>query len=134
MANANNSPAVKEKGEWYRLTVDETFKKLEINRSGLSSSEVKSRLEKYGYNELVFKKPSVLMRFLRQFHNPLVYILLAAATITTVLSIGGEDMWADTGVILGVVILNAILGFFQEGKTELQLVMDASHLDDIGDW
>ena len=48
MANANNSPAVKEKGEWYRLTVDETFKKLEINRSGLSSSEVKGRLEKYG--------------------------------------------------------------------------------------
>ena len=62
------------------------------------------------------------MRFLRQFHNPLVYILLAAATVTGILTlIGSEDMLADTVVILAVVILNALLGFFQEGKTEAAL-------------
>jgi len=121
MAKVGNSSAVKENGKWYRLTVDETMKKLETNSSGLSSSEAGSRLEKYGYNELKFKKPSVLMRFLRQFNNPLVYILIAAAVTTTVLTITGEDMMADTVVIVGVVILNAILGFFQEGKTEAAL-------------
>jgi magnesium-transporting ATPase (P-type) len=61
------------------------------------------------------------MRFVRQFHDPLVYILLAAAAVTGVLSLGGEDMAVDTAVIMGVVILNALLGFFQEGKTEAAL-------------
>ena len=121
MAIIKNGSANNGKDEWYRLTTDETLKKLETSRSGLSSSEAKSRLEKYGYNELSIKKPSVLMRFLRQFNNPLVYILIAAAITTTVLTITGEDMLADTVVIAGVVILNAILGFFQEGKTEAAL-------------
>jgi len=111
-----------ENNQWYQLTVDDTLKKLDTNRHGLSTGEIKERLEKYGYNELTFKKPSVIMRFLRQFHNPLVYILLAAATVTGVLTlIGSEDMLADTVVILAVVILNAVLGFFQEGKTEAAL-------------
>ncbi|MFC1874785.1 cation-translocating P-type ATPase [Chloroflexota bacterium] len=113
---------VKEELKWYQLTVDDTLKRLGSNRHGLTVSEVKDRLEKYGYNELKFKKPSVIMRFLRQFHNPLVYILIAAAIVTgTLTGIGSEDMLADTIVILAVVILNAILGFFQEGKTEAAL-------------
>ena len=97
---------------WYQLSVQKTFEELETDSSGLTSSEAKTRLEKHGYNELKFRKPSVIMRFLRQFHNPLVYILLAAAAITGVLYLRGEDM---------VVILNAILGYFQEGKTEAAL-------------
>ena len=107
--------------KWYQLTVEETFKELEADSSGLTSSEAKARLEKYGHNELKFKKPSVIMRFLRQFHNVLVYVLLAAALVTGILTLRGEDMLADTVVIMGVVILNAILGFVQEGKTETAL-------------
>ncbi|MFP3880583.1 MAG: cation-translocating P-type ATPase, partial [Dehalococcoidia bacterium] len=80
-----------------------------------------ARLEEYGYNEFTFKKPSTLMRFLRQFHSPLIYILLGAATITGILTIRGEDMLPDTAVILGVVVVNAIIGFLQEGKTEAAL-------------
>ncbi|GAG09125.1 unnamed protein product, partial [marine sediment metagenome] len=107
--------------KWYQLTVEEAFKELEADSSGLTSSGAKARLEKYGYNELKFKKPSVIMRFLRQFHNTLVYVLLAAASVTGILTLRGEDMLADTVVIMGVVILNAVLGFFQEGKTEAAL-------------
>jgi len=112
---------VPDEAQWYQLSVEETFKELQADGMGLASDEAKTRLEQYGYNELEFKKPSALMRFLRQFHNPLVYILLAAAAITGILTLRGEDMMADTAVILGVVILNAILGFFQEGKTEAAL-------------
>jgi len=108
-------------GMWYQLSVEQTFKQLGADNAGLASSEAKDRLEKYGYNELKFKKPSVIMRFLHQFHNPLVYILLVAGAVTGILTLSGEDMLADMSVILGVVILNAILGFIQEGKTEATL-------------
>lgn len=107
--------------KWYQLTTEQTFKKLGSGEHGLSSAEAEDRLRQYGYNELAFKKPSVIMRFLRQFHNPLVYILMAAAAMTTALTMRGEDMMADTIVITGVVLLNAVIGFFQEGKTEAAL-------------
>ena len=108
--------------KWYQLSVEETFEELEADSAGLTSSEAKARLEKYGYNELKFKKPSVLMRLLRQFNNTLVYVLLVAGTITGTLTVlHGEDMLWDTVVILGVVILNVIIGFFQEGKAEAAL-------------
>jgi magnesium-transporting ATPase (P-type) len=87
----------------------------------LTEVESMHRLKRFGFNELRVARPSALIRFLRQFHNPLVYILLVAAIITTFLSIMGEEMWADTIVIIGVVILNAILGFVQEGKAERAL-------------
>jgi potassium/sodium efflux P-type ATPase len=107
---------------WYQLSVKQTFEALETDNTGLTSSEAKARVEKYGYNELTFKKPSTLMRLLRQFNNTLVYVLLVAGTITGTLTIlHGEDMLWDTVVILGVVILNVIIGFFQEGKAEAAL-------------
>ena len=107
--------------KWYQLSVDDVLKKLETNIAGLTSNEAVNRLKKYGLNELKTKKPSVLRRFLRQINNPLVYILLAAAAITGTLTWRGEHMLPDTLVILGVVILNVIMGFIQEGKTESAL-------------
>ncbi len=104
--------------KWYQLTVDEAFKRLSAGSSGLTTSEAKARLERFGYNEIKFKKRSPLIRFLLQFHNPLIYVLLVAGTITGILSLGGEDMVGDTAVILGVVLLNVIIGFVQEGKGE----------------
>jgi Ca2+-transporting ATPase len=107
--------------KWYQLSVDDVLKKLETNIAGLTSNEAVNRLKKYGLNELKTKKPSVLRRFLRQINNPLVYILLAAAAITGTLTWRGDNMLPDTLVILGVVILNVIMGFVQEGKTESAL-------------
>ena len=103
---------------WYQLGVEKTFELIAADHTGLTSSEAKSRLGRYGYNELKFKKRSPFVRFLLQFHNPLIYVLLVAGTVTGILSLGGEDMVGDTAVIFGVVILNVIIGFVQEGKGE----------------
>ncbi len=106
---------------WYQLTTEEILSRLETQTHGLSSNEAQARLAKYGWNELPTQRPSAFKRFLRQFNNPMVYILLAAALITGVLTLRGEHMLPDTLVILGVVVLNVLLGFFQEGKTESAL-------------
>jgi len=106
-------PASPEKIKWYQLPAEEIFEILGSGQSGLSSEESRARLDRYGYNELTFAKRSALVRFLMQFHSSLIYILLASAAVTSVLS-----MWMDTAVILAVVLANTIIGFIQEGKAE----------------
>ena len=101
------------KTKWYQRQIEEVFSSLATTQIGLSSDEARRRLQQYGYNELRFKKRSGLVRFLLQFHNSLIYILLIAASVTAVL---GE--WPDTAVILLCVIINVIIGFIQEGKAE----------------
>lgn len=84
---------------------------------GLSGNEVRERTLKYGSNEIpTAKKRSWLMRFLSQFHNVLIYVLLAAAVIPALMR-----HWMDTWVILAVVFINALIGFIQEGKAEKSL-------------
>src|SRR5262245_63665268 len=84
---------------------------------GLGATEASSRLEKYGPNRLPEgKKRGPFMRFLSQFNNILVYVLLAAGFIKLML-----NLWVDASIIFGVVILNALLGFIQEGKAEKAL-------------
>ncbi|MCW3999861.1 MAG: HAD-IC family P-type ATPase [Candidatus Bathyarchaeota archaeon] len=105
--------------KWHQQEYEQVFKLLETTSTGLSSAQAKERLVKYGYNELTLKKRSSLMRLLDQCRSPLVLILVAAATITSLLSLLHiEDLWMDTAVIVGVVVLNVILGFYQEGKAE----------------
>ena len=85
--------------------------------AGLSATEAAKRLECYGANRL--KPPqsqSAVMRFLLQFHNVLIYILLVSSVLTAFLG-----HWVDSGVILGVVVINAAIGFLQEGKAEKAL-------------
>ncbi|MDD5702340.1 MAG: HAD-IC family P-type ATPase, partial [Dehalococcoidales bacterium] len=106
---------------WYQLSTEEVFRKLDCNAEGLTSSEASERLKQYGPNELPTAKPNAFKRLLRQFNNPMIYVLLVAAAITGFLTLRGEHMLPDTAVILGVVILNVVLGFFQEGKTESAL-------------
>ena len=90
---------------------------LRSSPDGLSSAEVGHRLEYYGANRLKPpKSQSVLFRFLLQFHNVLIYILLVASCMTAFLG-----HWVDSAVILGVVVINAIIGFVQEGKAEKAL-------------
>ena len=97
----------------YKRTPDEVLEALGTDpKNGLSDQEASARREKYGPNLLTPPKThGPLVRFLLQFHAPLVYILLAAAAITLAL---GE--YVDSAVIFGVVLVNAIVGFLQESK------------------
>jgi len=103
---------------WHAMAASEVVERLNSNtRSGLDSAEVSSRLNKYGPNRLPEgKKQGPFMRFLSQFNNILVYVLLAAGFVK--LMVG---LWLDAAIILGVVIINALLGFIQEGKAEKAL-------------
>jgi len=98
---------------WHHLPAEEVIDLLDSNREeGLDLFEVKHRWEQFGYNVLTQKKGrDPLLRFLLQFHQPLIYILLAATLITLVLR-----EWVDAGVIFGVVFVNALIGFLQESK------------------
>ncbi|MBA7492364.1 putative cation-transporting ATPase F [subsurface metagenome] len=102
--------------KWYQLSVEQIFEALGAGGAGLTSSEAKARLKKYGYNELEVKKRSPLVRFLLQFHNPLLYILTFAAVVCFFLG-KFMDMW----VIIGVVLATVVIGFIQEGKAEASL-------------
>jgi magnesium-transporting ATPase (P-type) len=95
--------------KWYRQSIENVFKILKADNSGLTSHAARERLKKYGTNELPTSRPDVIKRFLRQFNNPLVYVLIVAALITGILTLRGEHMLPDTAVILGVVILNVVL-------------------------
>ncbi|HDH17143.1 MAG TPA: cation-transporting P-type ATPase [Gammaproteobacteria bacterium] len=98
---------------WHHLPADEVLDLLESDReNGLDIFEVEHRQKRFGPNVITAKKGmGPLMRFLLQFHQPLIYILMAAGIITAFL-----QEWVDAGVIFGVVQVNAIIGFIQESK------------------
>jgi len=102
------------KAQWHDIAYEAALKNLETSNQGLAPDEAKTRLEQYGSNRLpTAVKRSAILRFLSHFHNILIYVLIGSAVITAFL-----DHWVDTGVILAVVIANAIIGFIQEGKAE----------------
>jgi magnesium-transporting ATPase (P-type) len=105
--------AVASPSRWHQLPAEDASRLLEVDlRAGLSREEVRRRLEKFGPNRLSARRGTpAWVKFLRQFHQPLVYILLGAAGVTAVL---GE--WVDSAVIFGVVVSNAIVGFLQEAR------------------
>ena len=96
------------------MTSENVVAVLHVDNDGLSSAEAATRLEEYGPNRLPeAAKQNTLIRFLRHFHNILIYVLLGSSSITAWLG-----HLADTLVILAVVVANAVIGFFQEGKAE----------------
>ena len=103
---------------WHAISADEVVKRLATSgEKGLDASEASTRLQKYGPNRLPEgKKRGPFMRFLAQFNNILVYVLLGAGFTKLMLS-----LWVDAAIIFGVVVLNALLGFIQEGKAEKAL-------------
>ncbi len=103
---------------WYGLTAQQVYNELDSCAEGLSDKDAAARLEQYGLNEIEFKKTPAWLRFLRQFNDPMVIILLITAVITGVLTALGSHMLPDTIVIVSVVLLNSVLGFVQEGKAE----------------
>jgi magnesium-transporting ATPase (P-type) len=108
-------PSSKEsQSTWHNVSIDSTLKQLDVSVTGLSQAEAIKRLAKFGANCLPkAAKGNVITRFFLQFHNILIYVLIGSAVVTGLL-----DHWIDTGVIIAVVIANAIIGFIQEGKAE----------------
>ncbi len=99
---------------WHSKTPESTFEALDTSAPGLSTEEAKKRLEKYGANLLPEQRTrGLLQRFFYQFHNVLIYILIVASVVTAMLG-----HWVDASVIMGVVLINAVIGFVQEGKAE----------------
>ncbi|MEN8207323.1 MAG: cation-transporting P-type ATPase [Pseudomonadota bacterium] len=99
---------------WHTESAKTVFESLETTPNGLSKQEASNRLAKYGPNRLPEPRTrGPLIRFFYQFHNVLIYVLIAASAVTAMLG-----HWVDASVILGVVFLNAVIGFVQEGKAE----------------
>jgi len=103
---------------WHALSQSEVVERLITDsEKGLSLSEASDRLQKYGPNRLPEgKKRSTVARFFSHFNNVLFYVLLAAGFTKLMMSV-----WIDAGIIFAVVLLNALLGFIQEGKAEKAL-------------
>ena len=102
------------RSDFHALTAEQSLENFGASDTGLSSSEAAHRLAEHGPNRLP-EPPgrSPVLRFLSHFHNVLIYVLLASAGVTAAL-----QHWVDTGVILAVVLVNAVIGFIQEGKAE----------------
>jgi cation-transporting ATPase F len=100
---------------WHAIPAEEAAGLLESDpASGLTQAEAEARLRQFGPNQMTAQKRlSAWMRFLLQFHQPLIYILLGSAAVS---GLFGE--WVDASVIFGVVFLNAIIGYIQEAKAE----------------
>lgn len=106
--------------KFYKLSIDEALSKTESSQEGLSSEEAQKRREKYGPNKLKeAPKPGLFKKFLTQLKDPMLIILLVAAAVSALTGmLAGENEWAETIIILIVVLLNAILGVIQESKAE----------------
>lgn len=105
--------------KYYLEQAENVLKVVGSNTEGLTSSEAKGRLEKNGKNKLAEgKRDSLLKRFLSQLTDPMIIILLVAAAISGATNIYAGESIADVFIILFVVIINAILGVYQENKAE----------------
>jgi magnesium-transporting ATPase (P-type) len=99
---------------WHALSAADCLAGTDSRASGLSSAEAELRISQHGANIIAAdESPRVLRRFLRQFHNVLLYVLMAAAALTAAFG-----QWLDASVISAVVLVNAIVGFVQEGRAE----------------
>ena len=102
---------------WHNIEAEDILQQLSSSQDGLLQEDAQRRLEEHGPNRLrPARKKSPLARFLVQFHNVLIYVLIGSGCVTALLG-----HWLDSGVIFGVVIINAIIGYIQEGKAEKAL-------------
>jgi magnesium-transporting ATPase (P-type) len=105
---SNNHPP------WHSIEIDAVFQRLGSDWEGLPEAQAQRRLTEIGANRIPPPpRRSALMRLLAQFHNVLIYVLMAAAVVTALLG-----HLVDSGVIVGVVLINGLIGFIQEGKAE----------------
>ena len=103
----------------YCEDVDRALEQTKSSREGLREAEARKRLNENGRNKLAEgKKDSIIKQFLKQLADPMIIILLAAAAISGVLAVAEGESFADVIIILAVVIINAVLGVYQENKAE----------------
>jgi magnesium-transporting ATPase (P-type) len=113
----SRSPGGDEPFACHAVSADECLRRLDTQSEGLTSAEAARRLATFGRNRLPISKPrSALLRFAAQFHNLLIYVLVAAGVLAALL---GHVV--DAAVIFAVVLLNAAIGFVQEGRAERAL-------------
>ncbi len=105
--------------KFYSLSINEALKYLDTTKFGLSLDEVNNRLKKDGKNQLVeAKKQSNLGKFLNEFKDLMIIILIISAIVSFFLSILNNEPFTDSIIIIAIVVLNAILGFVQELKAD----------------
>ena len=97
---------------WYSKKIEDLFAELNTSKTGLTDLEAMRRIETYGQNKLqTTKQVTIGSIFIEQFKSPLIYVLIVAAVIVFFL---GDTI--DGSIIIGIVLLNAIIGTLQEGK------------------
>ncbi|MFA5494591.1 MAG: cation-transporting P-type ATPase [Porticoccaceae bacterium] len=102
---------------WHTLSPNSVRQRQQTPEGGLGEQQVRVRLASHGPNRLAPpKRRGPLLRLLLQFHNILLYVMMAGALVTALLG-----HWVDTGVLLAAVIINGVIGFIQEGKAEAAL-------------
>lgn len=109
---------------WHNLSTKDVEIKLETNlKDGLTDEEVAERLKKYGENKLQEqKKESIFIKFLKQFNDFMIIILIIAAVVSAIVTkIQGTGEYIDSIIIIAIVVLNAIMGLVQEAKAEKSL-------------
>jgi magnesium-transporting ATPase (P-type) len=107
-------PAVSQNSDWHALPTERVMQHFEAGPKGLTCEQAAQRLTHYGPNRSrPPERSGPLLRFLRQFHNFLIYVLLASSAILAALA-----HWLDASVVFGVTLINALIGFLQEGKAE----------------
>lgn len=111
---------------WYAEKTDDVLRKTGSSNDGLSEESAEKRLEKYGKNAIEEKPPkSFAKRFFEQLQDFMVIVLLVAAAVSVIVEFASEEHdpngWVEPVIIVGIVILNALMGVFQESKAEAAL-------------
>ena len=117
------------------MTIDELYESLGSNPSGLTSEEAKKRLEEYGPNELLERKVNPILRFLRYFWGPIPFMIEAAMILSAIV-----EHWPDFWIISLMLVMNGVVGFYQENKADNAIEKLKARLSPIarvirdGDW
>ena len=104
------------------MSKEELRRKLKSNfNTGLTNEEAKERLKKYGKNKLEDKKKeNILVKFIKQFNDFMIIILIVASAISAVMAkIDGSGDYMESIIIIAIVVLNAIMGLIRDGKQEI---------------
>jgi H+-transporting ATPase len=96
-----------------KAMVSELFRKLSSSEGGLSVAEAKKRIQENGYNEIPEKKTNPFLKFLKYFWGPIPWMIEAAVILSAYIR-----HWEDVGVITALLLLNAVVGFWQEKKAD----------------
>ncbi|MFX1409458.1 MAG: plasma-membrane proton-efflux P-type ATPase [Promethearchaeota archaeon] len=95
------------------LSIEEVYSQLSTNKVGLTESEIKSRIEKYGYNEIPVKKVRPIVKFLKNFWGPIPWMIEIAAILSIIIG-----QWDDFIIIIAMLLINSVVRFWEENKAD----------------